>query len=300
MGVAVAAAGVSGGSPPASPPLFSTQYHTSQNQAISLSRKGRLLRLATRGEPRPKAKEWKRGRVTGFSARSRARIFQKMATVERSAYRGALFLTLTYPRVFPHDPKVWKAHLDVFGKEVRKKYPRCSMIWKLEPQPRRKAPHFHLLIFGVQFIPHDWFKATWYLTVDSGSWYHLEHGAFVVAIENPEMGMRYVGKYIAKQVWDVDTETGEVTDWEYPGRWWGVIGRKHLPTDLIHWGVKARPWFLVKRALRKYFERQRKPWNFRDRGGGYVLMDGEQAYRLIRCFDATAFDTLHGPWPVAR
>lgn len=296
MAVATAAAGVSGATAPAKPPLYLTQYHTSQRQAIGLSRSGRLLQLATKGDPRPKAKEWKRGKVTGFSKRSRARIFRKMATVRKEAYAGALFLTLTYPRLFSHDPKVWKRHLDVFGKELRKKYPACSMIWKLEPQPKRMAPHFHILIFGVQFIPKDWIHAVWYLTVDSGSWYHLEHGSWIVEIENAAMGMRYVGKYIAKQVHEVDEVTGEVTEWEYPGRWWGVIGRAKLPVDLVGFGVRSRPWFLVKRALRKYFERQRKPWNFRDRGGGYILMDGEQAYKLLRLFGATAHDTEHGPW----
>ena len=67
-----------------------------------------------------------------------------------------LWLDLTYPDQFPTSCDVWKNHLELFFKRLKRRFPKSSAIWKLEFQTRKSganqgkiAPHFHLLLWGV-------------------------------------------------------------------------------------------------------------------------------------------------------
>jgi hypothetical protein len=51
---------------------------------------------------------------------------------------------------------VWKNHLELFFKRLKRRFPQSCAIWKLEFQTRKSganqgkiAPHFHLLLWGV-------------------------------------------------------------------------------------------------------------------------------------------------------
>jgi hypothetical protein len=87
----------------------------------------------------------KRNVCKGFSVNSRRRMIQKTAMWD---LRGLFlaFLTLTYPRVYASDWRIWKRDLDVFWKWLERKYPEVmASLWHVEEQ-KRGAPHFHLLI----------------------------------------------------------------------------------------------------------------------------------------------------------
>ena len=172
-----------------------------------------------------------RGVVTGFSSASRRRLLRAIASLERGA--RPVFVTMTYPDLFPDDMKKWKRDLDVFGKRLVRSFPDAGFVWRIEFKERktgssvgRMAPHFHLLVFGGSKADlQRWVAGAWWEVVASGNGDHLRAGTRVERVRSWGGVMRYVGKYIAK----VD---------EYPGDWqgkaWGIIGRKKLP-----WAVEV-------------------------------------------------------------
>lgn len=167
-----------------------------------------------------------RGLVTGFSSASRRRLMRLIASLGRS--ERPVFVTLTYPDLFPTEPAKWKRDLDVFGKRLARKFSVAGALWRIEFKERRTgasegtvAPHFHLLVYGPGYRDLlEWVSGAWWSVVGSRDADHLKVGTRVERIYSWGGTLRYVGKYIAK----VD---------EYPADWqgkaWGVIGRERLP-----------------------------------------------------------------------
>ncbi len=172
-----------------------------------------------------------RGTVTGFSSASRRRLMRLIASLERDA--RPIFVTLTYPDMFPDSLDEWKRDIDVFGKRLARKYPQAGFLWRIEFKERqsgvsmgRVAPHFHLLVYGASYRELlQWVPDAWWKVVASGDEDHLKAGTRVEHIYSWGGIMRYVGKYIAKA-------EDYPPDWR--GRVWGVIGRKRLP-----WAVEV-------------------------------------------------------------
>lgn len=172
-----------------------------------------------------------RGVVTGFSSASRRRLMRLIASLERDA--RPIFVTMTYPDIFPDDLAKWKRDMDVFGKRLARAYPQAGFLWRIEFKERRSgesqgrtAPHFHLLVYGAGYRDLlGWVPGAWWAVVGSGDRDHLRAGTRVEHIYSWGGIMRYVGKYIAKED-------------EYPDDWrgkaWGVIGRARLP-----WAVEV-------------------------------------------------------------
>lgn len=176
----------------------------------------------------------KRGEVKTFSNKSRRRLFQKMGRLQKRAL--PLFVTLTYPMDFP-SARASKRDLDALWKRVIRRFPHSAAIWKLEPQ-KRGAPHFHLLIWGIEYAHLVlWIKNAWYEVVNSGDEKHLRAGTRVEVIRSWRGALSYASKYIGK----VDPDRG---DWDQPGRFWGVLGRDNAP-----WAERIRATFTEKQAV---------------------------------------------------
>ena len=172
-----------------------------------------------------------RGAVTGFSSASRRRLMRLIASTERDA--RPIFVTMTYPDVFPDEMAKWKRDIDVFGKRLARKHSGAGFIWRIEFKERGSgsskgmvAPHFHLLVYGVAYRELlGWVPGAWWGVVGSRNEDHLRAGTRVERIHSWGGIMRYVGKYIAKQ-------EDYPTDWT--GRAWGIVGRQNLP-----WAVEV-------------------------------------------------------------
>lgn len=166
----------------------------------------------------------KRGKVSGFSAKSRNRLMRTLAEVRRDNL--PCFVTLTYPAVYSDDPKVWKRHLDNFIKRLARKFPSVAGVWKLEPQ-KRGAPHFHILVWGVEydqlarFVPQAWYEVVGSKDDNHLAWHWglLGNKHCVSQVESQRGVFWYASKYMSK----------EVEGWENVGRWWGVFFRERLP-----------------------------------------------------------------------
>lgn len=200
----------------------------------------------------------KRSIVLGFSKGSRRRILQKLAMLIRTVL--PLFVTLTYPADFPVDYTQWKKHLDTWCKRLHRRYPAAGLIWRLEPQ-KRGAPHYHMLIFGVELTPEvrDWIAQSWFEVVASGDIKHLHHGSDCQAVRSPRGVRAYVGKYIAKvQAPVVSAPTEDSVDWSRVGRWWGVRYTENLPWSEVLGadGLTYREAAVFMRYLRRYLKGQ--------------------------------------------
>lgn len=192
----------------------------------------------------------KRGKVAGFSGKSRKRLINTLAQVRRDSL--PLFVTLTYPAVYSDDPKVWKRHLDNFIKRLARKFPNVAGVWKLEPQ-KRGAPHFHVMVWGVDYMDLLAFvPQAWYEVVGSGDENHLlwhmgllgnGNKHCVQLIEKVRGVFWYASKYMSK----------EVAGWEGVGRWWGVFFRERLPLgQVVNVQVSEQKAIEFIRYMRRY------------------------------------------------
>lgn len=158
----------------------------------------------------------RRSEVKGFSDASRKRLIEKFLTVNHTAMGLPLFVTLTYPAVYPTIEKS-KQHLKNLWKRWRTKYgDGISAVWRLELQ-KRGAPHYHLVVWGVVWIDNQVLATDWYEVVGSGDGRHLQAGTQVEKVRSENGVQWYASKYIAKT--DLDATTGRV---------WGILGRANM------------------------------------------------------------------------
>jgi hypothetical protein len=210
---------------------------------MSIAIGGSVAKLQGACIPRPAQKYAPRGVIKGFSAASRKRLIELMASINRSAVRWMpLFVTLTYPAIWPDDPKVWKEHLDTFLKRVERKYVGLSAVWKLEFQ-QRAAPHFHIILFGARWLDAHWVARAWYAAVGSGDHRHLQAGTEVKRVRSWRGVMSYASKYLAKKTQENIPA--------FPGRFWGIFGRAHLPIEYLVVPMEFGQFYRARRLLIK-------------------------------------------------
>jgi hypothetical protein len=213
-----------------------------------------------------------RGGVECFSRGSRLRMLETVARVKRRSLCRALFVTLTYPADFSHDAVEWHNDLEVWWKRVGRRWPSGACVWRLEPQ-KRGAPHFHLLVFGVRFMAHEWLRDTWSGVVGDTSADFLSACTSVERVRSVKGAWAYVSKYVGKTapgVW-IDPATGECIT---PGRFWGVKGRGRVPWSPVR--VFRIDAFRDRQALLGYIQRR----------SGYAPAFDAASMRYFGTFDA--------------
>lgn len=218
-----------------------------------------------------------RGNVRGFSAASRKRMLEFMASAR---VRGQmLFGTFTYPDSFPvGQPEIWNAHFEAFRRRIERKYPDYAIIWREELQDRKSgqnrgkiAPHFHMLIdsalegspsIEVEYVPSYGkllektvsplsraFEAfaleAWHEIVGAGDENHKVHGAFVVACRNRKHAYKYVSKYVSK----IDSDEFEV------GRRWGRIGAWDVSASVVC-VISYQEYVELRRMVKAYLRKR--------------------------------------------
>jgi len=210
-----------------------------------------------------------RGTVRGFSRQSRKRLIDLIHQVDRKRTNVPLFCTLTYPREWPGDWREYKGHLHTWLKRLERRYPGVSCIWRLEYQ-QRGAPHYHLLVFGVRYLPQKWVSRTWFEVVGSGDDRHLAAGTEVATVRTWRGAAFYVSKYLGKVCQFGTVETG---------RMWGVRGT--LPIELETFALTWHQWHRARRVLRRWLKRKvgLRAWWCSQRGAGITayLPEGEWA-----------------------
>jgi hypothetical protein len=182
-----------------------------------------------------------RGKVAGFSRKSRKRLFDLLASIPHDVLQpGVLFVTLTYPSEFPTDHQTYKSHLRAFFKRLYRKIGReVPILWRLEFQ-KRGAPHFHLVVFGLRRVDLKWLSASWYEIVDSGDTSHLLAGTNVKFVLDKRAILWYVSKYMAKEMISMVGITGRV---------WGIWKRDLLDIRLITVEITVKSALAVREMM---------------------------------------------------
>jgi hypothetical protein len=257
----------------------------------------------------------KRGAVSGFSCKARSRMLSLVASL--SAKIHPQFVTLTYPHEWDNDPLAWKSDLDTFGKWLRRSYSAAAFVWKLEPQ-KRGAPHFHLLVYGIPFLPWQNVAVRWAEIVNQcklprnfpvekekygahlfHEWArnsienrdvadHVTAGVKVEAIRSRNGVMRYCSKnYMGKEFALPD-------GWEKVGRFWGVVGRKNFPrSQVIGVEISRAAFAKVRRTARRWFASK----GMRRRGGGALTLFTSAHWQWLRAIElAETGNTISRDW----
>ncbi|MEO1536080.1 MAG: hypothetical protein AAFS11_11070, partial [Planctomycetota bacterium] len=152
-------------------------------------------------------------------------------------------MTLTYPREFPHDSRIWKTHLDRFRKRLNREHTVTLGYWKLEPQ-KRGAPHFHLLLWLDRPMDLRWLSTAWYECVGSGDEKHLVAGTNVQHLKSWNGVTAYVSKYVAKRIAGDD-----LPDYWHGIKWWGRWG--DAPIEMVTHDLTRREFVVLRRLLCK-------------------------------------------------
>jgi len=176
-----------------------------------------------------------KGRINGFSRRSRSRLNRKISMLKKGEDYLPLFMTLTYHNNWSNNFEDYKRDLDVFLKRIRRKYSHTEikngkevqvsdfgLIWKLEFQDRG-APHFHCMMWGIPLSDRDDLVIAWNDIVAPDDEEHLYfHLGLLRDSEHCIQSVRswngvksYVSKYLSKEY---ECITG------FTGRVWGVVG----------------------------------------------------------------------------
>lgn len=196
---------------------------------------GHLVKIKwTVGSLSQKAIHATRGAISTFSRKSRKRLLEMCARLDLAQIvreMPVIFVTLTYPAQFPSTEQA-KQHLRAFLERIRRLAPDASGIWRLEYQ-ERGAPHFHLILFNLPYIPKRELTAMWGAIVGLQFWDNSQAlprppMTRIEAIRQPRKAMAYVSKYVAKH--DDSGSSSGFNDVPYlhAGRWWGVFNREKM------------------------------------------------------------------------
>jgi hypothetical protein len=219
-----------------------------------------------------------RDRVRGFSRTSRTNLLRRLASINRTAFKAfrgrMIFVTLTYPKQFPEDPKLCKRHLKALRKRLQREYGSFAAFWRLGIQ-QRGAWHFHLLLFlgpsiGLIDKLRRFISSSWYEVTGKVSEGHLRAGTRVEVVKRWKQATSYVERYMAKS-----DEFPEGLD---TGRIWGVWNKDLLPVRWEKVEVSLRDAFRIRRIYRKLSRRK---------GSGYlrritVFVRHESVVRLLK------------------
>lgn len=202
---------------------------------------GRARSILVTGRVRRQEAGGKRGQVRSFSAASRARLRGRFGGLKREEVGLALFVTLTYPVEVGQDVDCG-SDLRAFLKRLRRRYPQAAAVWRKEWQ-QNGMPHYHLLVLGVPFIPHQWVARAWYEVVGSGLEKHLQAGTQVERVHTYRKACSYLEKYMGKV-------SDDLPEGVTIGRLWGVSGPlEHYAAPVLLVELSASQGFALARVL---------------------------------------------------
>jgi hypothetical protein len=175
-------------------------------------------------------------------------------------HKVVVFFTATYPG-YPVACKV-KRDIDVFTRRLLRQHPHIMIVWRVERQ-KRGSWHVHMLIYGMPYVPWHVLARDW-VEVAGLPDYCVKTATHIRFVRgNSRQCLYYISKYIAKVDGNNDNDddgnsdagdsggTGDAD--EYPGRYWGVVGRKNESLYWLSYTIimTAQQFFTLRRVIRK-------------------------------------------------
>jgi hypothetical protein len=230
----------------------------------SITMRGSLVVFRNGESKKPPPIKEKGSCITEFSPAARLRLLKFTATIDFKSIGKSLFLTLTYPdSVDWSDYTVRQQHKQLFlrkledylGKQV------CG-LWRTEWMVRESgecvgeiAPHFHLLLFNVRWVPWQSVRS-WWASV-------IHHEGYVRTEIRRARGARACGHYVSKYVAKVPSDRSLVNDLNQgaTGKHYGYVRPRSIPraskqeiTDpsperirfLWRYAIAAMPWAQIQ------------------------------------------------------
>lgn len=205
----------------------------------------------------------KRGEITKFSAKSRARLRQVLLKHDPPAGWKPHNITLTVPGP-PLTPEAWRDLVGPFWLEVAKQ--GLASIWRVE-LTQKGQPHIHALLYGPADC-HLAFRQAWWSAIDSlGACRHTVQCKKTSDTVDYSVRTRMNLPGAMGHAVDVQGDNGTSGWWRYlcdheskkkqaqlgwQGRQWGVVGRKHLGIQEAQGEELTVPQtYLFMRALRR-------------------------------------------------
>jgi len=147
--------------------------------------------------------EAKRSEIKELSKKSLSRL---AFMVHNTDVKFLSLLTLTYPRVFPHNGTESKAHLRNMLNYLQYEYPYLEYLWILEFQTKRLAPHYHILLnvlepnkYMRQQAAMEWSKVVSRETTEQGKVFRVHnHPNNWEKIRDKDGAMKYMSRYALK------------------------------------------------------------------------------------------------------
>jgi hypothetical protein len=216
-----------------------------------------------------------RGPIVKLSRKAARRLMQFVSELnwQRENWRP-LFLTLTYPRPAPTDAATIKRNLDTLWKRLQRKWPGAGAVAVLETQADG-TPHFHLVLFGVAFMPWRWLASTWDDIIGNDVTPEKSASTQVQRVRSRKGTMSYLRKYLAKA-----EDQGEAA-W---GKRWTLLGKENLPRVVVEAALDIIQFHRLRRWLRAFRESQGRHFGNRPgnaRSGMSAFMSGTDFERLM-------------------
>lgn len=175
----------------------------------------------------PPVKPPHRGIIRGMSSKSRKRMMEAIAQWLNFDKGRSYFITITYHEEWGVNYKAWKRDVDVFIKRMRRKFEDVGGLWKLEFQ-QRGAPHYHLLISGVNEVLSEmikWVTDNWADIAHENSVHKGKYATNVRRIYSRFHAQNYCSKYMTKDVpLYVNPDDDGVLELIPTGRIWAFFG----------------------------------------------------------------------------
>jgi len=254
----------------------------------TVTAQGRLLEVKVSGyQSKNKSSGGNKKAIKEFSPRSRVRLLKLVSRLDISQEKYPVFITLTFAQKYP-SPQQAKEYMRLFVRKLNRRSSReISAIWRLEFQ-ERGAPHFHLIVFGMDYIKKEYVAKLWANTIGKKYWdTSKDEPAYpftrIEGVQQHRKLIYYVSKYVAKA--DPKPEGqgsacgfNSVLYMDAIGRFWGVIKRNILPMAEIKRIVKEfGHWLDELRKLCKEFY----PWINDEASGFHVYMDRPDNFILL-------------------
>jgi len=200
-------------------------------------------------------KEGNKKRLAGWSRSSRNYLNRCLRSIVRGDTHPYM-LTLT-SQGYSEDTQVYHDQVDHFMISFERRFPDCSIVWRLEFQ-QRGAPHWHLLIYlseGEPPILHEdkhWIAGTWYGIV-GGDVSVMKYGTKLTDATDGEYAAKLKNYLLAFH----HLKDNQVRDDIYTGRYWGIRNKKGLNMGPIAQGTLVYKAFVKLRRIARKLMRQK-------------------------------------------
>lgn len=230
-------------------------------QSYKLVRQGNLVTFSKFQKWSPKTPSRKGKALNGFSEGARLRLIKFVATLDWNKIGKCLFVTLTYPdEVSNPDKDLRNRQRYLFMRYVENYVGReINGVWRIEWMARQTGenigkvcPHFHLMLFGIRFIPKEKIRQWWRNVLHVNG----DLATDVRRCGNRKKASIYLTKYTCKRIERATLDNAPYLNTD--GRHYGFLRKEQIPlttpevfVDLSideirwfqHYATENLPWY---------------------------------------------------------